>query len=445
MLNLLNAVNMNDPVLWLLVVLSFLSIIEIFAILIVVRNSNKNVERRRLVGITLDADVVRREYVVGEKFDPSGLIIRALYSVQPFEITIQKFTVVTPELIGNLAREGKKPEDLGGCLVFAPDLCTAGKPVVTVTYKDQNAVFAISVVKPAAKRTLIGLKLNTDTVRKTFTTGETFEREGLVVFGLYNLEPCMERISDFKVLPPDMSKAGKPFVTVNYLDQSVDYMVTVADAEPEVMPEPEAELEIIQVKREPVIIEEESSEGGALRYDRSFTARLIQSDDELKQWYTELKNYLLSFKKVKDRMSWKRESYRYGRDPVVRLGFRGKTLCAYLPFDPNDFSESKFKVEDVSDNVSYADTPCMYRIKNARRVKYLMELIDTVMERLNGGARVERDSVDYYMPYEGIVELIQKGLIKRNVKSEDELIYVAKARTAEVAASEEPTGKPIEK
>lgn len=442
MLNLLNAITVNDPVLWLLIALSFLSIVEIFAILIVVRNSNKTVERRRLVGITVDADVVRREYTVGEKFDPSGLIIRALYSVTPFEITIKDFTVVTPELIGDLAREGKKPEDLGGCLVYAPDLSATGKPVVTVAYKDQTAVFAVSVVKPAAKRKLIGLKLNTDSVRKTFTTGEAFEEEGLVVFGLYNLEPCMEKISDFSVASPDMSRAGKPFVTVNYLDQSADYMITVADAEPEVKPEPEPK--IIQVKREPVIIEEETAEGGALRYDKSFTARLIQSDDELKQWYTELKNYLLSFKKVKDRMSWKRESYRYGRESVVRLGFRGKTLCAYLPFDPNDLADSKFKVEDVSDNVSYADTPCMYRIKNARRVKYLMELIDTVMERLSGGARIERESVDYYMPYEGIVELIGKGLVKRNIKSEDELIYVAKGRATEVAAAESAE-KPSEK
>lgn len=168
-------------------------------------------------------------------------------------------------------------------------------------------------------------------------------------------------------------------------------------------------------ERDPLIIEEESFEGGLLRYDRSFKARLIQSDNDVKNWYTELKNELLSFKKVKDRLSWKRESYNLGRSPVARLSFRGNTLCLYLPLDPAAYAESKYKVESIEDNGTYADTPCLYRIKNDRRVKYAKELITAVMENLDA-KRIERNSVDYYEPYEGLVQLINKGLIKRVIK-----------------------------
>ncbi len=191
------------------------------------------------------------------------------------------------------------------------------------------------------------------------------------------------------------------------------------EPEPQPEPEPEPEPQPKPIIVAPVVVpapaeETAAFEGGTVRYDKSFTAKLIQSDDDTKHWYTSLKNELLSWKKVRDRMSWKKESYRFGRDPVAIMTFRGKTLCLLLPLDPKDYAESKYKVEDVSDLSSAEDTPCLYRIKNDRRAKYAKELIAAVMEKL-GGERVERDSVDYYLPYEGVVELIEKGLIKRQI------------------------------
>ena len=176
----------------------------------------------------------------------------------------------------------------------------------------------------------------------------------------------------------------------------------------------------------PLIIEEESFDGGLLRYDRSFKARFIQSDNDVKNWYTELKNELLSYKKVHDRLSWKRESYNFGRISAARLSFRGNTLCLYLPLNSATYEDSKYKVESVEDHASYEDTPCMYRIKNERRVKYAKELIATVMENI-GAVKIERDSVDYYEPYEGLVQLINKGLIKRTIKDKSaEAFFIEK-------------------
>lgn len=180
---------------------------------------------------------------------------------------------------------------------------------------------------------------------------------------------------------------------------------------------------------EPLVIEEESFEGGVLRYDRSFKARLIQSDNDCKSWYSEIKNKLLSYKKVKDRLSWKRESYNLGRIPVARLAYRGNTLCLYLPLNPAEYADTKFKVESVEDNASYVDTPCLYRIKNDKRARYAKELIATVMENI-GAVTIEREAVDYYEPYEGVLQLIGKGLIKRNIKSKDSESFFAEKKVA---------------
>lgn len=147
---------------------------------------------------------------------------------------------------------------------------------------------------------------------------------------------------------------------------------------------------------------------------KTFTAKLIQSEDYVKDFYTELKNELLSYKKVHARMSKKRESFNYGRVCLARLTIRGKTLRLHLALDANDYAETKYLVEDTSSVKSLADTPLMYRIKNYRRLKYAKELIAELMAQV-GAVKQEIEPVDYtrMYPYEDIEPLIERNLITR--------------------------------
>ena len=163
---------------------------------------------------------------------------------------------------------------------------------------------------------------------------------------------------------------------------------------------------------------EESVEGGVIRYNRSFMAKYIQSSDEAKTYYVHLKNEVLSYLKVRGRISWRRETFRFGKSTALRMSMRGKTLCLYFPLDPTSLAGSKYDVENVSDTALYADTPCMYRIISEKREKYARELIALVMESL-GAVKTERIYEDYYLPYEGIVQLIDKGLVKRVLRRND--------------------------
>ena len=177
--------------------------------------------------------------------------------------------------------------------------------------------------------------------------------------------------------------------------------------------EPPAELpqEAPAASGEPAAVFSVPFAGNGVRYNKSFTARLIQSTDEVKAWYARLKNDMLSYQRVKARMSWKRESFRFAKNIVARLGYRGGTLCVYLPLDPASLEGSKYKVEDVSEYSAYTDTPCMYRMKNERRVRYAMELIAELMDTW-GAKRIERTEEDYYLPYEENEPLLERGLIK---------------------------------
>ena len=147
-----------------------------------------------------------------------------------------------------------------------------------------------------------------------------------------------------------------------------------------------------------------------IKYNRSYTAKLIQSSDEAKGYYNDLKNYILSYKGVSNRTSWHFESFNNARNQLIKFNIKGVTLCVYLALDASEFLDSKYKVETATSK-KYEEVPCLYRIKNPRRCKYVKELIDMVMEK-NGLTKGEEKHVKYNLPYEPREALLERCLIK---------------------------------
>ena len=150
---------------------------------------------------------------------------------------------------------------------------------------------------------------------------------------------------------------------------------------------------------------------GKIVFDRSFTARIIQSNDALKARYSELKNYLLDHRGMRCRTSWKRETFSIGRKTIATFAVRGKTLMLYLACDPGKFDRTKYKVENMSEVASRRKTPLLFRIKSDRRTAYAKQLIDMVMDE-NGVPMTERKPQDFTVPYRSTDELVKRGLIK---------------------------------
>ncbi|MDE7296946.1 MAG: uL15 family ribosomal protein [Clostridia bacterium] len=175
-----------------------------------------------------------------------------------------------------------------------------------------------------------------------------------------------------------------------------------------------------------------------VRYDKSYTARLIQTSDKNKSYYSELKNELLRYRRVKSRISWKQESFRKGRDLKAKMEIRGKTLCLYLALDPAKFEDSKYVVEDASDVKRNLDVPCKYRIKNDRRLRYAKELIAMVFEGTDAVYK-ETEIVDYAkdFPYEETQPLLERELIKLIRVREDGTEEPVDEVLEEVAPAEE--------
>ena len=150
-----------------------------------------------------------------------------------------------------------------------------------------------------------------------------------------------------------------------------------------------------------------------IKYSRSFTANIIQADDTVKDYYSELKNHILSYKGVKSRISWKFDSYNKGRDQLFKIKLRGKTICLYCALDPNEFDESRYHHEAIDAKI-FEDVPMLVKIKSGLGLRKAKELVDIVMAKFGIEKDPKAKEVDYVAmyPYEPNEPLLARVLIK---------------------------------
>ena len=175
--------------------------------------------------------------------------------------------------------------------------------------------------------------------------------------------------------------------------------------------ETKVEEESSNDEEEVITVTDEKGNIFQIRFVKSFTAKLVQSPEETKKYYEELKNEVLSYKKTTSRISWHYDSINFGRNQVLKFAIRGKTLGVYLPLNAKEYEDSKYKVEAV-ESKKYEEVPCLYRIKNDRRLGYAKDLIAEVAKKLGLEKGEEQHEVYSNLPYEENKPLIARGLIK---------------------------------
>ena len=168
-----------------------------------------------LTEITLNTDNVQKEFTVGDKFSYDGLIVTASYS------------------------KGE-PKVVTDYSVSAPDMNSPGAKTVTVTYRELTADYYIIVAEPEPQpdpdHVLVSISLDTENVTKTFTVGDTFTYDGLVVTGHFQTAPLTQVItSGYRVSTPDMTSDGDKTVTVIYLGKEATYTINVVKPAPRVL------------------------------------------------------------------------------------------------------------------------------------------------------------------------------------------------------------------
>ena len=173
----------------------------------------------------------------------------------------------------------------------------------------------------------------------------------------------------------------------------------------EIQTTPEAETKPAQPKTS--YVEEEFEQ---MKYVYTFTAKIIGLKPQQKEWYSRLKNELLGYGKVRANMGKRDERFSLGRKTVARIAVRGKTLCLLAAQPAEFFADKKYKVKAARGG-EYS----LYKVTSERSLKKACVLIADVMAAAGATKRADYEPMDYYMPREGIMSLMAKKLVKRDL------------------------------
>ena len=196
--------------------------------------------------------------------------------------------------------------------------------------------------------------------------------------------------------------------------------VPVEEAPAEETPVEEAPAQFITAEAIPVEVPGLAENEGArlingeivlVHYRSSFMSRLIQAEGNIQDYYTVIKNVLLSYKGVKARASWSCESFNKARIQCAKINIKGRTLTLYLALDPKEYADSKYHFTDVSGKPKFDKVPMLVKVRSDRALKYAVELIEEMMRKLEI-PQGEIPTVDYHMPYETTEELVSRDLVK---------------------------------
>ena len=209
----------------------------------------------------------------------------------------------------------------------------------------------------------------------------------------------------------------------------------VAETVEEVVEEPVAEAPVVEelAVAEDLVYQEVDNElvdaetGLVIRLKRSFTAKMKQSDERIKGYYSDIKNELTSYKRINSNVSWHGDRFNFGRDTVAKANICGKTLCFYLALDPEnpEFKQTIYHQKNVGNQKAYESTPFMIKVKSDAAAKKVLRLVGYLAEKLGTEKENNFEAVDYVeeFAYESTKQLFEDGYIKVTKEKKVELNF----------------------
>lgn len=155
------------------------------------------------------------------------------------------------------------------------------------------------------------------------------------------------------------------------------------------------------------------------RYRKSFEAKLIQSEPQIKRYYSAIKNALLSYKGTKSRVSWTADSFHNGRMQIAKINVKTRILELYLALDPASLEGTVYRGQDVGALRKYAETPFRYKIRTQRKFNWALELVHRVCEE-HGLSPIDIEPADYesQYPFDTMENLVKRKLVKVTTRLE---------------------------
>lgn len=201
--------------------------------------------------------------------------------------------------------------------------------------------------------------------------------ESLLAKGV--VAPCAETAEE----PAEKDKTDEPAAEEEaeepVVEEEAEEQEESEEAEEEEPEEESDESESVQTGE--ITWEEVASNKRRAKPRFTFDMKLRIADDDVKRFYSDIKNALLSYG-MHARMSRHKENFNKGRNNIARMAINGKTLKVYLAINPAEIDPKYYHHRDVSDKKGVAELPTMINVRSKVAVKKVKMLINRIAEEL---------------------------------------------------------------
>ncbi len=128
---------------------------------------------------------------------------------------------------------------------------------------------------------------------------------------------------------------------------------------------------------------------------QTFIEKFANMSDDVKQIYNIVKNELMKYKGVSNRMTNYYDCFYLGRKQIAKLSLTSKRIKVYLAADPSKYPERQFPHKDVSIKKAHVRTPYYTMVKSQLSVKRINKVIADVMAEANIIVNDNYEPVDY--------------------------------------------------
>lgn len=140
--------------------------------------------------------------------------------------------------------------------------------------------------------------------------------------------------------------------------------------------------------------------------------KLMQSSDDIKLFYSDLRNELCSRKKVHQRFQKTCDAYKYKGNWLAKIVITGNNLKLFLPLNPSMYPKNIYHHKDMSKMKKHQDTPFMMKITSNLSIRKARILINEILDKYNLSRVKNYQEVNFFVLYPYINNAIfekQKG------------------------------------
>lgn len=153
-----------------------------------------------------------------------------------------------------------------------------------------------------------------------------------------------------------------------------------------------------EIKREPKPVFIFDENGKKIYPGRDFEDRLYESDPKLLQMYSDLKNEMLSYRKVHTRVSKTNDAFRFEGRLIAKIIVAGKGLKLYFALDPLSVDSAIFHQRDASGKKKFVETPFEVKVKSPLSYRKAKQLIALAMEQVGTVKKTRYTPIDWTKP-----------------------------------------------